>query len=172
MKNNAKEILNNVNKAIEELENAKSMNWSDFSQTYFFKRDSRIKEFGWHPNSRRFNISSVCDELSIFDWWNDSLSLSQLKEMQSFLKNAIKLGFTGYVCFKVGASGCSHGMWAHKNESTTGFSPDGDVLFHSFRSGDNFWDMKLGDEWMHEKYQTDDNWCPEFTLRQIKAELA
>ena len=90
-----------------------------------------------------FKISAVFDELSIFDWWNDTLSINQLKQMRTFLQQAIKLGFTGYVCFKVGASGCSHGMWAHKSESTDGYSPDGDCLFHSFRSGDNYFDMHL-----------------------------
>ena len=114
----------------------------------------------------------IYSALSIFDWWNEKLSLSQLKQMKNFLNTAIKLGFTGYVCFKVGAAGCSHGMWAHKEETTDGYSPDGDVLFHSFRSGDNYWDMQLDGEWMHEKYATEEDRCPDFTLKQIKAELA
>ena len=84
-------------------------------------------------------ISDVFEKLGIFDWWNENLSMTQLKQMKSFLEKAISLGFTGYVCFKVGASGCSHGMWACKNESTTGYSPDGACLFHSFRNGDNYW---------------------------------
>ena len=36
-------------------------------------------------------------------------------------------------------------MWAHKEESTTGHSPDGEWLFHSFRNGDNYWDVCLPD---------------------------
>ena len=91
------------------------------------------------PNYK-FRIDDVFEDLGIFDWWHDYLSVSQLKQMQSFLKTAIKLGYDGYVCFKVGASGCAHGMWAHKNESTTGYSPDGECLYHSFRNGDNYWD--------------------------------
>ena len=55
-------------------------------------------------------IRDVYDELSIFDWWPETLPISRMKQMQSFLKNAIRLGFTGYVCFKVGASGCANGM--------------------------------------------------------------
>ena len=76
-------------------------------------------------NGRTVEIRDVCDELSIFDWWPETLPISRMKQMQSFLKNAIRLGFTGYVCFKVGASGCTNGMWAHKESSTNGFSPDG-----------------------------------------------
>lgn len=72
------------------------------------------------------------------------------------------------MCFKVGAAYCSHGMWAHKEESADGYSPDGECLFHSFRSGDNYYDAKLADgEWMHEKYE--DRY--EFSLKEVKAEL-
>lgn len=167
----AQKILDNVNAAIKELEAAKKMRYNEFWDEYHHI-GSRITEYGWSPSRRMFNIGAVCDELSIFDWWNDSLSMSQLKAMRSFLKTAIKLGFAGYVCFKVGAAGCSHGMWAHKNESTDGYSPDGDVLFHSFRSGDNYWDMSIDGEWLHDKYATEEDRCPDFTLDQIKAELA
>ena len=89
-------------------------------------------------------IIAVCGDLSIFDWWKHELSLSNLKQMRSFLRNAIKLGYDGYVCFKVGSAGCAHGMWAHKEESTNGCSPEGDFLYHSFRSGDNYWDASIG----------------------------
>ena len=83
--------------------------------------------------------ADVCGELSIFDWWNDYLSLSQLKDMRRFLREAIKLGYTGYVCFTVGAKDCSNGMWAYKEESKDGFSPDGEALYKSFVSGSNYW---------------------------------
>lgn len=161
---NAQNVLNNVNKCIEELEHANTGYGCDFS---------RMAYKGW-SNKKVFVIRKVYDELSIFDWWNDNLSLSQLKQMKSFLETAIKLGFTGYVCFKVGAKYCSHGMWAHKEESTNGYSPDGDVLFHSFRCGDNYWDMELNGQWMHKKYADPDkpHDCPDFTLKQIKDELA
>lgn len=168
-KNNAQEILNHVNAGIELLEEAKKMNYSDFHARYGY--DGAIKEFGWSASSRAFNIDKIYSDLSIFDWWNNKLSLSQLKQMRAFLRQAINLGFTGYVCFKVGAAGCSHGMWAHKEETTDGYSPDGDVLFHSFRNGDCYWDMKLNDEWMHDKYATKEYRCPDFTLNQIRAEL-
>lgn len=128
----------------------------------------RIKELEArkaYQKNPRFRISAVCEELSIFDWWNDYLSLSQLKQMQKFLKTACELGYNGYVCFKVGAAGCSHGMWAHKEETKDGYSPDGECLFHSFRSGDNYWDCKLADgRWMHDIHE--DRF--EFTLKEVK----
>lgn len=118
--------------------------------------------------SKKFRIDAVYDELSIFDWWNDYLSLTQLKEMQKFLKTAEELGYNGYVCFKVGAKYCAHGMWAYKQESVNGHSPNGEALYHSFRSGDNYWDCKLpSGKWMNQKYGR--GW---FTLNEIKAELA
>lgn len=92
--------------------------------------------------SPKYMISKVYKDLSIFDWWNESLSISQLKQMRKFLEVAIELGFTGYVCFKVGAKYCSHGMWAHTEESVDGYSPvHGGCLFHSFRNGDNYYDV-------------------------------
>lgn len=133
---NAKECLENVVKGIEELE-AVQGKWNV---------GKRFKRRGYDAKYT-FDIGEVYDEFGIFDWWDDGLSISQLKKMQSFLKTAIKLGFTGYVCFKVGVAGCSHGMWAHVNESTTGYSPDGDCLFHSFRSGDNYYDICWNGEW-------------------------
>lgn len=162
---NAAMVLKNINKAIAELE---------AQGTIGAKRDyNRFKHIGYdYTKGFLFRIDSVYEELSIFDWWNDTLSMSQLKQMKKFVETAISLGFTGYVCFKVGAKGCSHGMWAHKNESTDGYSPDGDTLFHSFRSGDNYYDMELDGVWMHDKYATEDNDCPDFNLKQIKAELA
>ena len=115
----------------------------------------------------RLYITDVCEDLSIFDWWNETLSLSQLKQMQKFLKVAEELGYNGYVCFKVGAAGCSHGMWAYKQESTTGYSPDGECLFHSFRSGDNYYDCKLpSGAWLG----TGKKWA--FTLKEVKAALS
>ena len=47
-------------------------------------------------------------------------------------------------------------------------APDEECLFHSFRSGDNYYDAKLADgEWMHEKYED----CYEFSLKEVIAEL-
>lgn len=164
---NAVKVLENIDRAIAELTARTNngytvpMDWERFCHKGY---DSYK---GWC-----FKMDAVYSELSIFDWWNDTLSLSQLKQMKKFVETAISLGFTGYVCFKVGAKHCSHGMWAYKNESTDGYSPDGDTLFHSFRAGDNYYDMELDGVWMHKKYATEDNDCPDFTLKQIKAELA
>lgn len=157
---NAKECLNNVEKLIKDLAWANS--------TY---SNIDYVTMTWRGTRKVFKIGAIYRDLNIFDWWEEELSLSQLAAMRAFLKQAIKLGFTGYVCFKVGAAGCSHGMWAHKNESTNGYSPEGDVLFHSFRSGENYFDMQLNGVWMHEKYATKENPYPDFKLADIKAEL-
>lgn len=135
MKNNAQEILNNVNACISELQEANLHYFCDFS---------RMQYKGW-SRDKVFNMRSVCDELSIFDWWRNTLSLSQLKQMKQFLETAVKYGYTGYVCFKVGATGCANGMWAYKAESTTGYSPDGEFLYRSFTPAYLHWDAKLAD---------------------------
>lgn len=124
-KYNREEVLKNVEKRIAESE----------------AQRAKLPYYGF----KKFRIREVCNELSIFDWWNEYLSLSQLKQMRSFLITAGKLGYNGYVCFKVGAAGCAHGMWASKAESTNGYSPDGECLYHSFRSGDNYYDVQLAD---------------------------
>ena len=155
---NAENILNNVNRLITELENANSRR----GEEDFYERFKAVKH-NWRTNIHNyaFKTTEVCDELSIFDWWNDTLSVSQLKQMKAFLQTAIKLGFKGYVCFKVGATGCSHGMWAHTTETTNGFSPDSDCIFHSFRCGDNYWSVCKDGEWSND--------C---TLAEVKKILA
>jgi len=161
---NAANVLANINLCIAELE--------EVSKTWGNPDFKRFANKGYNT-AKVFKIRAICEELSIFDWWNDNLSMSQLKSMKKFVETAISLGFTGYTCFKVGAKYCAHGMWVHKETSTDGYSPDGDVLFHSFRSGDNYYDMCLNDVWMHTKYANpnDPYDCPDFTLKQIKAEL-
>ena len=99
--------------------------------------------------SRKYKLKmwDCCNDLSIFDWWVDDLSISRLKEMRTFLKEAIKLGYTGYVCFKVGATGCANGMWAHKLPSVNGYSPDNcDFLYRSFTPAYTYWDVTYADE--------------------------
>ena len=75
------------------------------------KIDYYIERGGSYP------MTFVYDDLSIFDWWPSRLTQTHLKQMRAFVKEAIKLGFKGYVCFKVGASGCANGMWAYKELS-------------------------------------------------------
>lgn len=146
---NAREVLANVEKMIAEAE--------DYN-----------KGRQWYHAKWRKKIWDVCEELSIFDWWNEYLSVSQLKQMRSFLKTAIRLGYTGHVCFKVGATGCSHGMWAHKKESADGFSPDGGCLFHSFRCGDNYWGLCLDNgKWIDEEIG-----YKEYSLKEIKEAIS
>jgi len=171
--NNTLEVLANVNKLIEELE---QFNDKTYDETYGKIDYHRLKVIRWNYRTNRrkyaFKIDEIFDEVSIFDWWGETLSISQLKQMKAFLEQAHKLGFDGYVCFKVGAVGCSHGMWAHKNESTTGYSPDGDVLFHSFRSGDCYWDMCYNGQWLHERdREIDGRHDHNYNLKQIKQAL-
>jgi hypothetical protein len=92
-------------------------------------------------------ISNVCHELSIFDWWPERLTITRMKQMRTFLKEAIKLGYTGYVCFKVGASGCANGMWAYKEPTTTGYSPDCDAIYRSFTPDYTYWSFIKDGRW-------------------------
>ena len=90
--------------------------------------------------------SSVCERLSIFDWWVDTISQTKLQDMKKFLQEAIKLGYTGYACFKVGATGCANGMWAYKEESEDGFSPkECEYLYKSFTPDYTYWNVYYED---------------------------
>ena len=130
-------ILENVEALIAELEQS---SWTYKPERYTIN----------YRSVTGFKMDAVYSELSIFDWWKDTLSKSQLKKMAKFLKEAIKLGFTGYVCFKVGATGCSNGMWAHKELSTDGYSPkEGACLYHSFTPDYNEYEVNLGDGWVY-----------------------
>lgn len=133
---NAQEALFEVEAKIEHLER-----WQDEYKNGYTWQKPRFKI--------TFKITEVYKELSIFDWWNEYLSMTQLKDMRKFLKEAIKLGYTGYVCFKVGATGCANGMWAHKAESETGYSPEGECLYKSFSPDYNYWQVKTAEgEWI------------------------
>ena len=79
-----------------------------------------------------WNMREICNQLNIFDWFKERLSITDLKKMRAFCKQAQNLGFGAYAEFKVGVSGCANGMWAYKEPSTTGYSPDGDYLYRSF----------------------------------------
>ena len=107
-------------------------------EEYIAELEDKKARWGYAPRKR---IWDVCNELSIFDWWRDELSLTQLKTMRSFLKEAIKLGYTGYVCFKVGATGCANGMWANTEPTTDGYSPKGCAfIYRSFTPDYVNWD--------------------------------
>ena len=98
-------------------------------------------------------IRLVYDELSIFDWWPENLTVSHLKQMRSFLREAIKLGYTGYVCFKVGASGCANGMWAYKEDGKSDekgyvYSPDGEAIYRSFTPDYTYWSFYKDGKWI------------------------
>lgn len=130
---NARNVLREVEKKIEIMENTDS--------TY-------LKKY-------MFPINAVYRELSIFDTWVDYLSLSKLKDMRRFLKEAIKLGFEGYVCFKVGARGCANGMWAHKEPTTNGYSPNCDFIYKSFTPEYNYWSLSINDEFFPSREEYD-----------------
>lgn len=154
---NAAVVLKNVEACIAELEAAKD--------TYEYDHERMVRT-GWWPDKKAFKIDAIYKELSIFDWWPETLSMSRLKEMKSFLETAIRLGYTGYVCFKVGEAGCAHGMWAAKAESEDGYSPKGETLFHSFRPGDWYWDVCDENGKWQGKYDRDHNGM---TLKEVKA---
>jgi len=93
----------------------------------------------------RWRIDNIYNELAIFDWWPEYLSISKLKQMKAFLQQAIKLGFDKYCCFKVGASGCANGMWASDAPTTDGYSPDNcKTIYHSFTPDYSYWDVDIG----------------------------
>lgn len=93
-----------------------------------------------------YPMDYVYDDLSIFDWWPKRLTQTHLKQMRTFIKEAIKLGFKGYVCFKVGASGCANGMWAADVPSTNGYSPDNcKTLYRSFTPDYTYYSVDLND---------------------------
>lgn len=142
---NAENILTQVDKCIKELEELKI----DSTNFDVKRHHSQVKSWRDLTHTYSFRIDNVYEELSIFDWWNNYLSISQLKQMKAFLKTAIKLGFKGYVCFKVGAVGCANGMWAHTEESANGYSPKGDAIYHSFVSNENYWDICEGERGWH-----------------------
>lgn len=97
-------------------------------------------------------IRQIYDDLSIFDWWPERLTITHMKQMRAFLREAIKLGYTGYVCFKVGASGCANGMWAHKEEGkvegNSVYSPDGDAIYRSFTPDYTYWSFNKNGKWL------------------------
>ena len=121
----------------------KDKDYKEYNAEPVLERLEKMISEGW---SRRIDV--VYDDLSIFDWWKDKLSVAQMKQMRTFLKEAIKLGYTGYVCFKVGASGCANGMWAHKEETKDGYSPDGDAIYRSFSPDYTYYSFKKDGKWM------------------------
>lgn len=122
--------------------------------------EERIAWFGDNPY-RRLRISDCYNEFSIFDWWPKYLNKSKLQEMRQFLREAIKLGYEGYVCFKVGATGCANGMWAHTElETDEGYSPNNcPILFRSFTPAYRYWDVTDKDgNWNWEgKYESEED---------------
>ena len=131
---------------------------------YYINKLETEKKDMYHINSMYVYITDVCRELGIFDWYKPKLSLSNLKDMRKFLKEAIKLGFTGYVCFKVGSSGCANGMWAHKEESINGYSPDGDFIYKSFTPSYNRWAFNIDNK----SYPTRKQYDNDIELKTIK----
>lgn len=111
--------------------------------------EMRERNYAWskwsYRHYGRITMRECCNDLSIFDWWTEYITIGKLKEMRTFLREAIKLGYTGYVCFKVGASGCANGMWANKLPTTNGYSPDCEFLYRSFSPDYTYWDITYPD---------------------------
>lgn len=127
------------------------MNYENFNAEHI--RDlleEHISKLENKTYNRSLAINSVYRELSIFDTFKNRLSITDLKNMRNFLNSAIELGFKGYACFKVGASGCANGMWCHVKPSTDGHSPDGDCLWRSFTPDYTEWALIVNDEIVYE----------------------
>ena len=116
-------------------------------------------------------IRQVYEDLSIFDWWPERLTITHMKQMRTFLREAIKLGYDGYVCFKVGASGCANGMWAYKEDGKVDrgsvYSPDGDLIYRSFTPDYTYWSFKKDDKWMPDN----EDYNSLKTIKQFEAAL-
>lgn len=126
--------------------------------------DENYKEYGKRD---KIYIDDVYKKLSIFDWFKDTLSQKDLKNMFDFCTLAIRLHFDGYICFKVGASGCANGMWAHKEKSTTGYSPDCDFIFRSFTPDETYYAIHESSEYYPEKYNA---WNKKDLINYVKNE--
>ena len=113
--------------------------------------DMEAEKAVWPALRVRRRTYTLAKSLSIFDWFQDELSMAQLKQMRSFVKSAISAGYCGYVCFKVGSVGTSSGMWAYTVPTTTAFAPDGPCLYRSFQSRLNWWDAFDGERWVSAK---------------------
>lgn len=140
-------------------------NFAQYNAAEVLKEVERFIEKFEAERKTKTPIALIYSHLSIFDWFKDNLTIANLKDMRKFLKEAIKLGFTGYVCFKVGASGCANGMWAHKEESTTGYSPDGDFLYKSFSPDCNYWRLHINDV----SYPDRDNYDTVTTIKGLES---
>ena len=139
--------------------------YAEYNAEPVLERLEKMINEGW---SRRIDV--VYDDLSIFDWFTERLSVTQMKQMRTFLKEAIKLGYTGYVRFKVGAHGCANGMWAHKEETTDGYSPKGDFIYRSFTPDYTNWQAKINDKKYPEATGVEWDSCK--TAKQLESILA
>lgn len=121
---------------------------------------------------RSRSIEVIYDDLSIFDWWPEKLTITHMKQMRTFLKEAIKLGYTGYVCFKVGASGCANGMWACVNQTTDGYSPKGDTLYRSFTPDYTYYSFQKDGKWYPREDSDGKNYDSLKTIKMLETALA
>ena len=111
---------------------------------------ARLEKMIEEGRTRRIDV--VYNDVSIFDWWPERLNLTHMKQMRSFLREAIKLGYKGYVCFKVGASGCANGMWAYKAQGKVSddgwvYSPNGDAIYRSFTPDYTYYAANYQGKW-------------------------
>lgn len=96
-----------------------------------------------------FTIEFAYEPLNIFDWFRDTLTRKDINDMIEFLQNAIELGYTGYVCFKVGDSDTASGMWARKPNN------EGCFLYHTFSPDCDYYTVYSKKENGSVKYSND-----------------
>lgn len=110
----------------------------------------------------------VSQKLGIFDWFPEKLTISRLEDMQRFLREAKKLGFNGYCCFKVGGEGTASGKWAYKKDSIDGYSPKNcECLYESFYStNQNYWKFSFDTDFF---YPNGDDWNSIRKLKDIES---
>ena len=145
----------------------KQRNYEDYNAEPVLERLEAMIERGCSREIRQ-----VYDDLSIFDWWPERLTVSHMKQMRTFLKEAIKLGYNGYVCFKVGASGCANGMWACVNPTTNGYSPDGDTLYRSFTPDYTYYSFQKNGKWYPREDSDGRNYDSLKTIKMLEEALA
>ena len=93
-----------------------------------------------------YPVWSVARDLMIFEYHISDLTQTHLRAIRRFLKEAEKLGYTGFAQFQIGNSWLPSGMWAYKERSENrNCAPKGEFLYRSFQPKDNHWEVLWAD---------------------------